>query len=192
MNTGLHFSSLSPEWGTPQQFFNDLNEQWNFTLDPCATPQNAKCAKFFTKEQDGLKQSWANEVVFMNPPYGDPEQPCKLVPGASLIALPVYNAKGVEVSRHAGTCNKKKCSKRGYHVSEYIPGIIDFMRKAHGEARDNKATVVCLVPSRTDTKWFHRYALRGTVTFIEGRLKFNDGSDPAPFPSAVVVFTPKR
>lgn len=64
------YSSRSEEWYTPQPFFDKLNEEFHFTLDPCATKENTKCAKFFTKEQDGLTKSWANEIVFMNPPYG--------------------------------------------------------------------------------------------------------------------------
>lgn len=69
INNGL-FTSNTNEWATPQDFFNKLNEEFNFTLDPCATPENAKCEKFYTQEDDGLKQSWNNEVVFCNPPYG--------------------------------------------------------------------------------------------------------------------------
>lgn len=64
------FTSNSAEWATPQAFFDELNKEFNFTLDPCATPQNAKCARFFTKEIDGLAQSWRGEVVYCNPPYG--------------------------------------------------------------------------------------------------------------------------
>lgn len=64
------FSSNSEEWGTPQALFDELNQKYKFTLDPCATSENAKCKKFFTKENDGLKQSWKNERVFCNPPYG--------------------------------------------------------------------------------------------------------------------------
>lgn len=66
----IHFSSQSNEWATPQEFFDDLNNEFNFTLDPCATKENAKCAKFYTKEDDGLSKSWDNEMVFCNPPYG--------------------------------------------------------------------------------------------------------------------------
>jgi site-specific DNA-methyltransferase (adenine-specific) len=66
----VHFSSKTPEWSTPQTLFDELDKEFNFTLDPCATPENAKCKKFFTKEHDGLKQSWRNEIVFCNPPYG--------------------------------------------------------------------------------------------------------------------------
>lgn len=64
------FSSKTDMWATPQKFFDDLNSQFGFTLDPCATHENHKCAKYYTEEQDGLKQSWDNEIVFCNPPYG--------------------------------------------------------------------------------------------------------------------------
>jgi phage N-6-adenine-methyltransferase len=66
----VHFSSKSNEWETPQSLFDELNAKYNFTLDPCSTHGNAKCEKHFTIEEDGLKQSWAGETVFMNPPYG--------------------------------------------------------------------------------------------------------------------------
>ena len=69
-NIQVHFSSNSNEWSTPQGFFDDLNKEFNFTLDPCATGENHKCHKYFTQEDDGLVQSWDNEVVFCNPPYG--------------------------------------------------------------------------------------------------------------------------
>jgi len=69
INSGL-YTSNSAEWATPQDFFNKLDEEFHFTLDPCATAENAKCGKFFTKEQDGLAQDWGVETVFCNPPYG--------------------------------------------------------------------------------------------------------------------------
>ncbi|MEM0688369.1 DNA N-6-adenine-methyltransferase [Staphylococcus haemolyticus] len=64
----VHFSSKSNEWTTPQYLFDELNEEFNFTLDPCATDENAKCSKYFTIEDDGLSKDWSNDVVFMNPP----------------------------------------------------------------------------------------------------------------------------
>jgi site-specific DNA-methyltransferase (adenine-specific) len=63
------FSSDSDEWTTPQWLYDMLNQEFRFTLDPCATQENAKCEKFFTQEQDGLIQSWDDEVIFCNPPY---------------------------------------------------------------------------------------------------------------------------
>ena len=70
LNMNIHFSSQSNEWATPQEFFDELNKEFNFTLDPCATKENAKCDKFYTIEDDGLSKDWRNEIVFCNPPYG--------------------------------------------------------------------------------------------------------------------------
>ena len=66
----IMFSSKSDEWETPQSFFNKLNKIYKFTLDPCSTPESAKCEKYYTLQDNGLSKSWKNEVVFVNPPYG--------------------------------------------------------------------------------------------------------------------------
>lgn len=57
-------------WETPQKLFDALDSKYNFTLDPCALPENAKCEKYFTPEDDGLSQNWGGQRVFCNPPYG--------------------------------------------------------------------------------------------------------------------------
>ena len=64
------FSSKTDLWATPNDFFDKLNDEFRFTLDPCSTHENAKCYKHFTEEENGLLQDWGNEVVFCNPPYG--------------------------------------------------------------------------------------------------------------------------
>lgn len=64
------FSSKRMDWETPQELFNELDREFHFTLDPCATDKTAKCSRYYTKEQDGLKQSWGGHTVFCNPPYG--------------------------------------------------------------------------------------------------------------------------
>lgn len=64
------FSSTSVEWETPQAFFDALNDEFHFTLDPCSTDDNAKCEKHYTREDDGLSKDWTGETVFCNPPYG--------------------------------------------------------------------------------------------------------------------------
>jgi site-specific DNA-methyltransferase (adenine-specific) len=70
--------------------------------------------------------------------------------------------------------------------------IGQWVKKAYNESR-NGATVVCLLPARTDTAWWHDYVLpMATVTFIRGRLKFGDSKNSAPFPSAVAVFYPPK
>lgn len=63
-------SSSRMTWATPQQWYDYLNLEFGFTLDPCCVPETAKCAKYYTPEDDGLAHSWAGERVFMNPPYG--------------------------------------------------------------------------------------------------------------------------
>lgn len=64
------FSSKTVEWATPQDLFDRLNAKYRFTLDVCATPENAKCPRYFTREQDGFLQDWSGERVWCNPPYG--------------------------------------------------------------------------------------------------------------------------
>ena len=70
MNTELFFSCKTDQWETPQDFYDLLDNEFHFTLDPCADESNHKCGRYFTKEQDGLKQDWSGEIVFCNPPYG--------------------------------------------------------------------------------------------------------------------------
>lgn len=69
MNQNVMFSSKTDLWETPQEFFDNLNRQFHFTLDVCALPENAKCEQYYTPEQDGLAQSWSG-IVWCNPPYG--------------------------------------------------------------------------------------------------------------------------
>ena len=136
----IHFSSKSNEWTTPIDFYNQLNKEFNFTLDPCCTKDNAKCNKFYTKDDDGLSKDWSNEIVFMNPPYGRE--------------------------------------------------IKHWIKKAYDESLKG-ALVVCLIPARTDTAYWHDYCMKGTIKFIRGRLKFSK-KNSAPFPSAVVIFGNKK
>lgn len=72
---------------------------------------------------------------------------------------------------------------------EYGNGIDRWMAKAMKSSQEG-ATVVCLVPARTDTRWWFDYARHGQVRFIKGRLKFQGAPTSAPFPSAIIVFQP--
>lgn len=161
----VHFSSANDDWATPQPLFDKLaGEFGGFDLDPCCSIASAKCASFFTKAEDGLSRTWAGNV-FMNPPYGSAERAC------------------VE------DCAKRVCPKRGYHLEADRPGIGDWVRKAWDSALAG-ATVVCLIPARTDASWWHDYAMQGEVRFLRGRIKFVGAKHNAPFPSAVVIFRP--
>lgn len=58
MNIDTLFSSKEKTWETPQELFDELNKEFHFTLDPCASSENAKCSKYFSKEEDGLQKNW--------------------------------------------------------------------------------------------------------------------------------------
>lgn len=133
---GVHFSSADETWETPADLFAQLDAEFRFELDVCASAANAKCERYFTEAIDGLAQHWQG-VCWMNPPYGDV--------------------------------------------------IGEWVAKAH-EAGDAGATVVCLVPARTDTAWWWDHARHAEVRFLRGRLRFVGADSSAPFPSAVVIF----
>ena len=142
MNTDLMFSSATDQWATPQAFFDQWNSIFHFDLDVCADATNAKCPRYFTREDNGLAQDWGFSVCWMNPPYGR------------------------EIGR--------------------------WVQKAYNESLGG-ATVVCLLPARTDTVWWHTYVIPcAKVHFIRGRLKFGTATNSAPFPSAVAVFYPPK
>jgi len=143
MNIDVMYSSKEEKWQTPNYLFNELDKEFNFTLDPCCQTDSAKCEKYYTPKENGLKQSWENEVVFVNPPYGR------------------------ELKKWV-----KKCYKESKH-----------------------ATIVMLIPARTDTSYFHDYIYHtADIRFIRGRIKFIDpvtkeqSSSSAPFPSMICIY----
>lgn len=147
MNTELMFSSKSDEWETPIKFFNE-RIYWTFgfnegdCIDVAASINNNKLPRYFTKEDNGLKQEWKSDQCWMNPPYG--------------------REIGLWIKKAYEECLIKRNTKR----------------------------VVCLLPARTDTKWFHEIIYnKASITFIKGRLKFGESKNSAPFPSMIVVFS---
>ena len=64
------FDSIKQDWNTPKSLFDKLNDEFNFKRDLAATSENSLCSKYYTKENDGLKQEWVG-VCWLNPPYGD-------------------------------------------------------------------------------------------------------------------------
>jgi len=136
----VHFSSKSCEWATPPDLFARISAQYGpFDVDVCATAENAKCERFYSIDQDGLKQSWTGRC-WMNPPYG----------------------------RTIG----------------------QWVQKAWQSSLAG-ATVVCLLPARTDTRWWHDYVKPfARLQFLRGRVKFGNSTSGAPFPSTVAVFEP--
>ena len=69
ITSGL-YTSNDQTWGTPQSLFDELNKEFNFTLDPCCVKETAKCDKYYTPSENGLIQDWSKDIVFVNPPYG--------------------------------------------------------------------------------------------------------------------------
>lgn len=82
-------------------------------------------------------------------------------------------------------------SWKGYRVfmnPPYGRDICKWVKKAYDENLKNGTFIVCLLPSRTDTKWFHDYIYnKHEIIFLKGRLKFNDSKNSAPFPSMLVI-----
>jgi site-specific DNA-methyltransferase (adenine-specific) len=128
MNNALMFSKKSDNWATPKDFYNKLNEEFNFNFDPC--PLNS--------DFNGLTINWKGNV-FINPPYSN---------------IRAFLEKGIEEVNNG-----------------------------------NSNVCVFLIPSRTDTKWFHDLIYnKAEIRFIKGRLKFGEGKNSAPFPSMIVIF----
>ena len=107
MNKSL-LSSKRHDWETPQALFDELDREFHFTLDPCATIETAKCEKFFTAKENGLAQNWGGETVFCNPPYGR--------------ELPKWIEKCAKESKHAKIVMliPARTDTRAFH--EYIYG----------------------------------------------------------------------
>ena len=117
---------------------------YRFTLDVCASRENAKVPNYFGLDRgiDALQQTWTG-TCWMNPPYG----------------------------RDVG----------------------QWVRKAYESSRDSGATVVCLLPARTDTRWWHSHALRAAaVLFVVGRVTFVGEPASAPFPSVILEYRPSN
>ena len=123
---------------TPSYIFSKLDEEYNFTLDVCATKVNTKCERFFDITQNGLIQPW-DGVCWCHPPYG----------------------------RTMGA----------------------WVRKAYVETYRKNTTVVALLPSRTDTVYWHEYVMKAQeVRFIKGRIKYPELDNPSPFAQCLVIF----
>lgn len=146
VNHGL-FTSIKDSWTTPRTTFDDLNREFQFTLDAAALQMSTLVPDNWygpdhpePSRQDALTRNWLDDSrggrVWLNPPYGR--------------------------------------------------AIKTFMAKADQESKSG-LTIVCLVPSRTDTQWWWDSVIHHEVRFIKGRLKFGNQTNSAPFPSAIVV-----
>jgi len=128
MNT--MFSKKSVHWKTPQRIYELLDDEFNFTFDPC--PLNS----YF----NGLTLKWSGNV-FINPPFN----------------------------------------------------LTDRFLSKSVEERTNCNVIVLLIASRTDTIYWHEFAMKANeIRFIKGRLHFNNSINTAPFPSCIIIFKPKQ
>ena len=71
----------------------------------------------------------------------------------------------------------------------YGKGIDKWIEKAYSSSINNFATIVCLLPVRSDTKWWHKYCMKAEIRFLTKRLKFKESNNMATFPSAIVIFS---
>lgn len=199
----VHFSSATAEHGTPDDFFQACHAEFHFTVDVCAAPGMEKLRRFFTPVQNGLKQSWKNEVAWMNPPYGTSlnhhllqhDLPTQFAEWQRAFIIP-------EGKKNAGQFDVKAFRKVHPKIFKaYSSSIGQWIEKAATSARDEGALVAALIPSRTDTAWWHKWIWnskthrprRGVqVRFIKGRLKFKGQKDMAPFPTALIIFQPNN
>jgi site-specific DNA-methyltransferase (adenine-specific) len=138
---GVHRTTANPTWRTPAAIFAALDDEFHFTLDPCASSPIKPGISWFSDYDNGLWREWTGRV-FINPPYGR--------------------------------------------------AIRDWMRKVALE-RHRCDLIVALVPCRTDTDWWHQYAmLADEIRFVRGRLSFEGVVAPkghnAPFPSVILIF----
>jgi len=177
----IMMSSRKSDWETPPEIFNIVNQIFDFDLDVCATQANSKVPdNFISPEQDAFKVSWTLKTrgrlstnkpatCWMNPPYGKPEMPC-LEPWEK--------------------CKKKKCKERGFHISQRVPGIGDWVKRAYGQSFLWNSKVVCLLPARTDTDWFQTvWTYAQLLCFMRGRYRFVGAESMATFPNVIAVFS---
>lgn len=141
------------EWYTPAWVFEALG--LTYDLDPCH-PEGDRlpwvpAANVYTKTDDGLSQPWEGRV-WLNPPYGDPENVC------------------------TSKCKKKVCTKRGYHLTEAFPGTIAWLGKMHIHRHG-----IALVFARTGNAWFQKYVAQAdAILFLNRRIPFVDRTGEPP------------
>jgi phage N-6-adenine-methyltransferase len=134
------FASANQDYETPWSLFNELDAEFGFTLDVCASDKNYKVENYISESQDALSQEWFG-TCWMNPPY-------------------------------------KSLGK--------------WVAKAYKESQKEDCIVVCLIPARTNTLWWHEYCMKGEIRFIKGRPKFEGCKHGLPQPLAIVIFGRER
>ena len=115
----------------------------------------------------------------LNKEFGFTLDVCALPDNAKCEKYYTPDVDGIKQSWENNTC---------WMNPPYGREISKWVQKAYEESK--QSTVVCLLPARTDTRWWHEYCMKGEIRFLRGRLKFGQAKNSAPFPSAVVIFRP--
>ena len=139
----MHKKDVKDDWETPRKIFSYYGEPHYLNLDVCASNDNAKCANYYSINENGLEQEW-NGRVWMNPPYS----------------------------------NVRAWVAKAFRSRNYCD------------------IIVCLLPAKTDTQWFHSFVYRkAALTFIKGRVVFEykgEKFDRPTFPSMIAVYRPDK
>lgn len=162
------FSSASGSWTTPPELYAELDHEFHFDFDPCPSNPTRQCPKC-----KGRRTIAAMLVPTYESSLMGNEPPCD-------------NCNGTGKEKFDGL--SIAWGKSNYVNPPYGREIGKWLAKGVMEWKKGK-TVVFLIPSRTDTKWWHDYVMKADeIRFIKGRLKFSSHENSAPFPSAIVIF----
>ena len=149
------FSTGKDDWETPSDLFAELHKEFNFTLDAAASDINHKLPRYYTKETDGLAQSWAHERVFCNPPYS---RKTKTNPGQEAWIEKAYKEaqKGALVVMLIPARTDTKAFHRyilNHAEIRFIEGRLRF--EENGQTRDAAPfpSMVAIFRPKEDTAW---------------------------------------
>jgi site-specific DNA-methyltransferase (adenine-specific) len=163
------YSSKRQDWGTPQALFDALHEEFGFGLDAAATAENAKCLHYIDK--DSLFET-----------LEDP------MPGSLWANWPAL----IPGSEFSSRRQEWICKQAIWLNPPYGKDIGKWIKKAYRESLRG-CTVVVLTFVRSDTKWWHDWAMKAAeIRLIKGRIKFEGAPSAAPAPSCLLIFDESR
>lgn len=195
------FSSDKLDWETPAEVFMPIHEEFGFDLDVAANLHNRKVERFIGPRTDGQLEDLAGRLVRLAQRYesalakhnaGEGPKPT----GLATQRAKLYQEFCEEIGEDALTRTWE--GERCWLNPPYGQALPKWIATAKHWARDG-SLVACLLPSRTDTRYWHRYIWDGKnhrpqkgveVRFLPGRIKFVGAPTSAPFPSVVVIFSP--
>lgn len=178
--------------GTTPELFDPLHERFRFTLDVAAAPHNAKCDRYYTREDDGLSQSWTGERVWCNPPYSNIGEwvraawaqwepyDCAGCGGAGKLPATTEMARLMQL-RYI-TC--RSCSGKGFLAgSDLIVMLLPANRTEQGWWQDLVEPAL-----RARRRDFHVEFLRGRPRFIRPNAVIGPKGDRPPFGCCLLIW----